>query len=160
MTFSFLFRPRGNSHFLPCSPRRRFRSRYPQHALRRRRRRSFGGLLQLHCTHRAADLFASGMSAESVLATMFASPALNVVVLAMTFALFPVSIALIKTGNRSLLDFRFCSRRCLSPKNCKKTAIPCPIEIPSAENLARKLWLASRALSPKVSGTSREWPCR
>jgi uncharacterized membrane protein YraQ (UPF0718 family) len=36
------------------------------------------------------------MGTESVLATMFASPALNLVVLAMTFALFPLPIALLK----------------------------------------------------------------
>jgi uncharacterized membrane protein YraQ (UPF0718 family) len=36
------------------------------------------------------------MGTESVLAAMFASPALNLVVLAMTFALFPLPIALLK----------------------------------------------------------------
>ena len=36
--------------------------------------------------------YASGMSTESVLAAMFSSPTLNVVVLAMTFALFPLQV--------------------------------------------------------------------
>ncbi len=44
----------------------------------------------------ARGLYASGMGTESVLAAMFASPALNLVVLAMTFALFPLPIALLK----------------------------------------------------------------
>src|SRR5262249_15550537 len=55
----------------------------------------------------ARGLLASGMSTESVLATMFASPALNLVVLAMTFALFPVSIALIKLATVLFLIFVF-----------------------------------------------------
>ena len=44
----------------------------------------------------ARGLYAAGMSRESVLAAIFASPALNVVVLAMTFALFPEKVALLK----------------------------------------------------------------
>jgi len=106
----------------------------------------------------ARGLFASGMSAESVLATMFASPALNVVVLAMTFALFPVSIALIKLATVLFLIFVLLPPLPLA-KNCKKP----PSRVPSKflpRKPGRKLRLASRALSPRASGTSREWPCR
>jgi uncharacterized membrane protein YraQ (UPF0718 family) len=41
-------------------------------------------------------LYASGMSTESVLAAMFSSPTLNVVVLAMVFGLFPLPVASLK----------------------------------------------------------------
>ncbi len=44
----------------------------------------------------ARGFYASGVSTESVLAAMFASPALNIVVLAMPFALFPLPMALLK----------------------------------------------------------------
>jgi uncharacterized membrane protein YraQ (UPF0718 family) len=40
--------------------------------------------------------YASGMSTESTLAAMFSSPTLNVIVLAMTFALFPAQIGILK----------------------------------------------------------------
>ena len=46
----------------------------------------------------ARGLYASGMGTESVLAAMFASPALNLVVLAMTLCLFPLPVALLKLG--------------------------------------------------------------
>jgi uncharacterized membrane protein YraQ (UPF0718 family) len=47
------------------------------------------------------------MGTELVLATMFASPALNLVVLAMTFALFPLPIALLKLATVLLLILVF-----------------------------------------------------
>jgi uncharacterized membrane protein YraQ (UPF0718 family) len=51
--------------------------------------------------------YASGMSTESVLATMFSSPTLNVVVVTMTFALFPLPIAALKLCTTLLLIFVF-----------------------------------------------------
>ena len=65
------------------------------------------------------------MGTESVLAAMFASPALNLVVLAMTFALFPLPIALLKLATVLFLILVFVpfisarqgslSRRSISP---------------------------------------------
>jgi uncharacterized membrane protein YraQ (UPF0718 family) len=48
-------------------------------------------------------LYASGMSTESVLAAMFSSPTLNVVVLAMVFALFPVPVVALKMATVLLM---------------------------------------------------------
>lgn len=50
-------------------------------------------------------LYASGMATESVLAAMFSSPALNVVVLAMVFALFPLPVAILKVATTLALIF-------------------------------------------------------
>jgi uncharacterized membrane protein YraQ (UPF0718 family) len=51
----------------------------------------------------ARGLYASGMSTESVLAAMFSSPALNVIVLAMTFALFPLPLFALKVATVAIL---------------------------------------------------------
>ena len=94
MTFSFLFGPAALA-FLATLPRRRTGSRYLNTLLG-----AAAGVPLAVCTNCIAPiargLYASGMSTESVLAAMFASPALNVVVLAMTFALFPPPVALLK----------------------------------------------------------------
>lgn len=81
----------------------------------------------------ACGLFASGMSAESVLATMFASPALNVVVLAMTFALFPFSVALLKLATVLFLIFVF-APAVVSGQPTQRATVACPIEIPVSES--------------------------
>src|SRR5712671_6274758 len=52
-------------------------------------------------------LYASGMSAESTLAAMFSSPTLNVVVLAMAFALFPLPIVGLKLATMLAMIFVF-----------------------------------------------------
>jgi uncharacterized membrane protein YraQ (UPF0718 family) len=75
----------------------------------------------------ARGLFASGMSTESVLATMFASPALNIVVLAMTFALFPFSVAMVKLATVLFLIFVFTPA--VVARQQPQTTIACPIEI-------------------------------
>jgi uncharacterized membrane protein YraQ (UPF0718 family) len=49
--------------------------------------------------------YASGMSTESVLAAMFSSPTLNVVVLAMTFALFPMQVGILKLATVFVMIF-------------------------------------------------------
>ncbi len=105
MTFSFLFGPAALV-FLATIRRRRTASRY-LNAL-------FGaaaGAPLAVCTNCIAPIargfYASGMSTESVLAAMFASPALNVVVLAMTFVLFPAPVALLKIATVLLLIFVF-----------------------------------------------------
>jgi uncharacterized membrane protein YraQ (UPF0718 family) len=156
MTFSFLFGPAALT-FLAMLPRRRFRSRYLNTLFG-----AAAGVPLAVCSNCIAPiargLFASGMSAESVLATMFASPALNVVVLAMTFALFPVSIALIKLATVLFLIFVF-APTVASRQKLQETAIPCPIEIPSAEtwpqaaagvarSFAKSFWYVARVALP------------
>jgi uncharacterized membrane protein YraQ (UPF0718 family) len=156
MTFSFLFGPAALT-FLAMLPRRKFRSRYLN--------TFFGaaaGVPLAVCSNCIAPiargLFASGMSPESVLATMFASPALNVVVLAMTFALFPISVALIKLVTVLLLIFVF-APAVASRQKQNEIAITCPIEIPSAEtwpqaatgvarSFAKSFWYVARVALP------------
>lgn len=94
MTFSFLFGPAALA-FLATLRRKRTSSRYLNVLLGT----LIGAPLGV-CSNCIAPiargLYSSGMSTESVLAAMFASPALNIVILAMTFALFPLSLAFIK----------------------------------------------------------------
>ena len=94
MTFSFLFGPAALT-FLATLRRRRTQSRYLNTLLG-----AVVGMPLGVCSNCVAPIargfYASGMSTESVLAAMFASPTLNIVVLAMTFALFPLPIALLK----------------------------------------------------------------
>src|SRR6266446_9589650 len=156
MTFSFLFGPAALV-FLGTLRRRRTGSRYLNTLFG-----AAAGVPLAVCTNCIAPiargLFASGMSAESVLATMFASPALNVVVLAMTFALFPISIALIKLATVLFLIFVF-APVVASRQKLQETAIPCPIEIPSAEtwpqaaagvarSFAKSFWYVARVALP------------
>jgi uncharacterized membrane protein YraQ (UPF0718 family) len=106
----------------------------------------------------ARGLFASGMSPESVLATMFASPALNVVVLAMTFALFSVSIALLKLATVLFLIFVF-APLAASRRELQGLSITCPIEVPVPQtwkegllsftrSYARTFWYVFRLAFP------------
>ncbi len=91
MTFSFLFGPAALI-FLSTLRRRRTNSRYLNTLMG-----MVAGVPLGVCSNCIAPIargfYASGMSSESVLAAMFASPALNLVVLAMTFTLFPLSLA-------------------------------------------------------------------
>lgn len=130
MTFSFLFGPAALT-FLATLSRRRFRSRWLNTVFG-----AVAGMPLAVCTNCVAPiargLFASGMSTESVLATMFASPALNVVVLAMTFALFPFPVALIKLATVLFLIFVFTPAVVARQKS--ETLISCPIEISMEES--------------------------
>lgn len=155
MTFSFFFGPAALT-FLASLPRRRFRSRY-LNAL-------FGaaaGVPLAVCSNCVAPiargLFASGMSAESVLATMFSSPALNVVVLAMTFALFPISVAFLKLATVLLLIFAFAPG--VTARKKQEETIECPIELSTAEtwpqaaivvakSFAKSFWYVARVALP------------
>jgi hypothetical protein len=69
------------------------------------------------------------MSRESVLAAMFASPALNVVVLVMTFALFPARVALLKLATVLFLIFVFAPAAA-----SREGGYTCPIDIPIEES--------------------------
>jgi hypothetical protein len=79
MTFSFLFGPAALM-FLAMVPRRRTKSKYLNTLFG-----AVAGMPMAVCTNCVAPIargfYAAGMSRESVLAAMFASPALNVVVL-------------------------------------------------------------------------------
>jgi uncharacterized membrane protein YraQ (UPF0718 family) len=129
MTFSFLFGPAALT-FLAMLRRRSTSSVY----LNTLFGAAVGAPLAV-CTNCIAPIargfFASGMSIESVLAAMFASPALNVVVLAMSFALFPASIALLKLFTVLFLIFVFVP---LVARN-RNASLPmeCAIEIPVSE---------------------------
>jgi uncharacterized membrane protein YraQ (UPF0718 family) len=105
MTFAFFFGPAALT-FLATLQRRRTKSRHWNALL--------GALVGMPlgvCANCVAPigrgLYASGMSTESVLAAMFSSPTLNVVVLAMTFALFPLPLAAMKLASVLLLIFVF-----------------------------------------------------
>lgn len=156
MTFSFLFGPAALT-FLATLRRRRTKSRWLNTL--------FGaatGVPLAVCTNCVAPiargLFASGMSTESVLATMFASPALNVVVLAMTFALFPASIALLKVATVLLLIFVF-APLAASRQELQSPSITCPIEVSVSQtwteafedftrSYARSFWYVFRVAFP------------
>jgi uncharacterized membrane protein YraQ (UPF0718 family) len=76
------------------------------------------------------------MSTESVLATMFASPTLNVLVLGMSFALFPGSVALLKLATVLLLIFVFAPYSREQPQGA---VIACPIEMPVSQSWSQAL---------------------
>src|SRR5271169_2180718 len=87
---------------------------------------------------------ASGMATESVLASMFSSPTLNVVVLAMTFALFPLPIALLKLATVLLMLFVFAplvGARFAAPE----AALNCPIDIPVTETWSQAFVSAAKS---------------
>jgi uncharacterized membrane protein YraQ (UPF0718 family) len=105
MTFSFLFGPAALAFFSTLRLRRT-RSRYLNTLIG-----AAAGVPMGVCSNCIAPiargLYSSGMSTESVLAAMFSSPALNLVVLAMSFALFPLSLALMKLASVLFLIFVF-----------------------------------------------------
>jgi hypothetical protein len=94
----------------------------------------------------------------TVLATMFASPALNVVVLAMTFALFPVSVALVKLATVLFLIFVF-APLVSSREQTSRAPVACPIEFPATETWAQVL-SNTVVLSSRASGTLSALPFR
>jgi len=96
MTFGICF---GSAMLtlLPVLPRRRFQSAAANTAIG-----AITGVPLGVCANCVApigqSLFQGGASASSMLATMFSSPLLNVVVLAMSFALFPFGVALTRVA--------------------------------------------------------------
>jgi uncharacterized membrane protein YraQ (UPF0718 family) len=141
MTFSFLFGPAALT-FLSMVRRPRTNSRYLNTLFG-----AAAGLPLAVCTNCVAPiargLYASGMSTESVLAAMFASPALNVVVLAMTFALFPATVALLKLATVLLLIFVFAPA--VASRQEPAPAVSCPIEIPASESWTQALVSTARS---------------
>jgi uncharacterized membrane protein YraQ (UPF0718 family) len=144
MTFSFLFGPAALT-FLATLRRRRTKSVWLNTVFG-----AVAGVPLAVCTNCVAPiargLFASGMSTESVLATMFASPALNVVVLAMTFALFPASVAVLKLATVLLLIFVFAPAVALRQK-AEGGTFTCPIDIPVSETWGEALVGTARSFA-------------
>lgn len=142
MTFSFLFGPAALV-FLSTLRRRRTNSRYLNTLFG-----AAAGVPLAVCTNCVAPiargLYASGMSTESVLATMFASPALNVVVLAMTFALFPVPVAVLKLATVVFLILVF-APAAASRQEPAAPVITSPLEIPSTETWAQSFAAMARS---------------
>lgn len=136
MTFSFLFAPAALT-FLATIRRKRTNSVYLNALLGA----ATGAPLGV-CTNCVAPiargLYASGMSRESVMAAMFASPALNVVVLAMSFALFPFPVAALKLATVLFLIVVFAPLMA-SPRSDQVPAVACPIEIPLSETWTQAL---------------------
>ena len=83
-------------------------------------------------------LYASGMSTESTLAAMFSSPTLNVVVLAMAFALFPLPVVGLKLATMLLMIFVF-APLVARWKAGPITAGECAIDVPRSETWAQAL---------------------
>ena len=136
MTFAFFFGPAALT-LLASLPRRRTNSRHLNALIG-----TFTGMPLAVCANCVAPigrgLYASGMSTESVLAAMFSSPALNVVVLAMTFALFPSSVALLKLATVLLLIFVFAPY--IASRWPPATAdMACPIDVAVAETWTQAL---------------------
>src|SRR5215470_7667350 len=156
MTFSFLFGPAALV-FLAMVPRRRSASKYLNTLFG-----AVAGMPMAVCTNCVAPiargLYAAGMSRESVLAAMFASPALNVVVLAMTFALFPMPVAILKIATVAFLIFVFAPMMA-SKKSEALEGYVCPIEIPVSQtwgqaivgvlkSYAKSFWYVFRVAFP------------
>ena len=156
MTFSFLFGPAALV-FLATLQRKKSNSRYLNTLLG-----AAAGLPLAVCTNCVAPiargLYASGMSQESVLAAMFASPALNVVVLAMTFALFPVPVAMLKLATVLFLILVF-APLAASQKELQAENLACPVEVPVSEtwreastamarSYAKSFWYVFRVAFP------------
>jgi uncharacterized membrane protein YraQ (UPF0718 family) len=127
--------------FLAMVPRRRTNSKYLNAMIG-----AVAGAPMAVCTNCVAPIargfYAAGMSRESVLAAMFASPALNVVVLAMTFALFPAKVAILKLATVLFLILVFAP---LAASREEEKAYTCPIEIPVAESWGQAFLTVVRA---------------
>ncbi len=139
MTFAFLFGPAALT-FLATLRRRSTNSRWLNSLVGA----AIGAPLGV-CTNCVAPiargLIASGMRPESVLAAMFASPALNAVVLAMTFALFPASVALLKLG--TVLVLILVVAPTLAPKRAALgepvVDVACPVDLSAPESWGQAL---------------------
>lgn len=142
MTFSFLFGPAALT-YLATLRRRRTTSRYLNTLFG-----AAAGIPMAVCTNCVAPIargfYASGMSVESVLAAMFSSPALNVVVLAMTFTLFPTSVALLKLATVLLLIFVF-APAVASRQSDPVPSVVCPIEIEVSQTWTEALAQTGRS---------------
>ncbi len=137
MTFAFFFGPAALT-FVSLLPRRRTKSPYLNALLG-----TLAGMPLGVCANCVAPIgrgfYASGMSTESVLAAMFSSPALNVVVLAMTFALFPMQLVLLKLATVLLLIFVFAPWVGARQPTPAFADAGSPIDLPSTQTWAQVL---------------------
>jgi uncharacterized membrane protein YraQ (UPF0718 family) len=126
MTFGFFFGAAALT-FLAMLPRRRTQNRYVNALIGM----VTGAPLGV-CANCVAPigrgLYASGMSTESVLAAMFSSPTLNVIVLAMAFALFPLPVVGLKLATVALLILVIAPLA--ARLKFETAAFPCPVSIP------------------------------
>ena len=91
-------------------------------------------------------LYASGMSTESTLAAMFSSPTLNVVVLAMAFALFPLPIVGLKLATMLMMIFVFAPMvgvRMAAPATA--SARECAIDVPASATWAQAVGTTAKS---------------
>jgi uncharacterized membrane protein YraQ (UPF0718 family) len=88
-------------------------------------------------------LFESGMSTESTLAAMFSSPTLNVVVLAMAFALFPLKIVGLKLATMLVMIFVF-APLVRAWKAGPVTSGKCAIDVPASATWSQALGVAAK----------------
>ena len=155
MTFSFLFGPAALT-FLVTLPRRRTKSRWLNTLYG-----AVAGVPLGVCSNCIAPiargLVASGMSTESVRHHVRLTGAERVV-LAMTFALFPASVAVLKLATVFFLIFVFAPAAAARQKT-EAATLACPIEIPVQESwsealvgtgqtFARSFWYVAKIALP------------
>jgi uncharacterized membrane protein YraQ (UPF0718 family) len=129
MTFGFFFGAAA-LNFLAMLPRGRTSNRYLNALIGAATGAPLG--VCANCVAPIArGLYASGMSTESVLAAMFSSPSLNVIVLAMVFALFPLPVVALKMATVALLIFVVAPM--LGARQTQPLAASCPINISPSE---------------------------
>jgi uncharacterized membrane protein YraQ (UPF0718 family) len=129
MTFGFFFGAAALT-FLATLSRRRASNRYVNALIG-----MVGGAPLGVCANCVAPiargLYASGMSTESVLAAMFSSPTLNVIVLAMAFALFPLPIVGLKLATVGILILVLAPLAARAAgRNFEAAPVPCPVTFP------------------------------
>lgn len=142
MTFSFVFGP-ALLAFLATIRKRRTKSRYLNTLLG-----AIAGAPLGVCSNCIAPIargmYTSGMSAESVLGAMFSSPALNVVVLAMSFALFPLPVALLKLSSVLFLILIFVPL--VAPRETEEASmLHCLIDVAPTESWGQALVTTGRS---------------
>ena len=156
MTFGFFFGPAALA-LLATFPMRRTGNAYFNSLLG-----ALGGMPLAVCANCVAPigrgLYASGMATESVLAAMFSSPALNVIVLAMAFSLFPLPVAALKVATTLILIFVIAPmigrRHALSASavTCPITVAPCATWadalVITAKTYAKSFWYVFRVGAP------------
>lgn len=156
MTFGFFFGPAALA-LLATFAKRRTGNAYFNALLG-----ALGGMPLAVCANCVVPigrgLYASGMATESVLAAMFSSPALNVIVLAMAFSLFPIQVAALKIATTLILIF------VVAPLVGKRQAaatgtVACPITVApcstwgeafltTAKSYAKGFWYVFRVGAP------------
>jgi len=141
MTFGFFFGAAALT-FLAMLPRRRTQNRYVNALIGM----ATGAPLGV-CANCVAPigrgLYASGMSTESVLAAMFSSPTLNVIVLAMAFALFPLPVVGIKLATVALLILVIAPLA--AGLKFETATVSCPVSIPEDQTWVHALRTTSVA---------------